>query len=141
MAIAAQTEHGTLATPGARLRASRLSAKLSVEEAASKAGCSRLTWYDWEKDKCLPRDVRVLEDYAKDTHVPLAWIIWGEGEKPAFVLAAPQQLKRGPKPKKNKEEPPEDDATVAALQTRIAELQQLVTEQALEIARLRRRQP
>jgi transcriptional regulator with XRE-family HTH domain len=39
---------------GAALRARRERKRLSVAEAASKAGCAASTWYHWEKAERLP---------------------------------------------------------------------------------------
>ena len=39
---------------GARIRARRLKLKLSVGEAASRAGVSKPGWYHWEKGESLP---------------------------------------------------------------------------------------
>jgi transcriptional regulator with XRE-family HTH domain len=39
---------------GARIRARRLKLKLSVEEAAERAGVSTPGWYHWEKGERMP---------------------------------------------------------------------------------------
>jgi len=39
---------------GARIRARRLKLKLSVDEAARRAGVSNPGWYHWEKGEALP---------------------------------------------------------------------------------------
>lgn len=39
---------------GARIRAQRLKLKLSVDEAAKRAGVSPPGWYHWEKGEALP---------------------------------------------------------------------------------------
>lgn len=39
---------------GAKIRARRLKLKLSVDEAARRAGVSQPGWYHWEKGEALP---------------------------------------------------------------------------------------
>ena len=39
---------------GANMRARRLKLKLSVDEAANRAGVSKPGWYHWEKGEALP---------------------------------------------------------------------------------------
>lgn len=39
---------------GANIRARRLKLKLSVDEAAKRAGVSKPGWYHWEKGETLP---------------------------------------------------------------------------------------
>jgi transcriptional regulator with XRE-family HTH domain len=39
---------------GARIRARRLKLKLSVDQAAMRAGVSKPGWYHWEKGEALP---------------------------------------------------------------------------------------
>lgn len=54
---AKEQDTGTLAGQiGAIIRSKRLRARLSVEEAATKAGCPAPTWYNWEAGRHLRLD-------------------------------------------------------------------------------------
>lgn len=48
---------------GQILKAARLAAKLSMSEAARRAGISRQQWYQYERDLCTP-SIAKLEELA-----------------------------------------------------------------------------
>ena len=139
MSSVPQMDDGAFGSFGARLRATRLSIALPVEEIADQCHVNRVTWYEWEKGK-TPRDMNALLPFAQRAKVPLAWLEFGKGPKPEHVTAEAPALRRGRKPgQKSKPRASVADTELrAALDDavrRLDELEQLVAQLGLEVAR------
>lgn len=77
--------HVRLDTRGARIRAVREAAKLTVNDASKVAGVSRQTFTKWQKDEVQECDIVALGKFCVATDITLDWLVTGRGPKPGII--------------------------------------------------------